>query len=849
MKLLLTILILSLLAAQNNVEQLKIDRLHARSIDKYASNKQTEQLNTTLKDHQFLGGTYNDIWGFKQNNQQYVIISKRFGFAVYKINSDGTADLIVNEDSANNEDNLWGEVRYYNGYIYKSTEADSVRIYSLNLIDSTVTYLNRFHGAAHNISLYQNYLLTCGGATGVNGGVACYDLSDPVNPTLKWVYDTFYVHDFTIQNDTLYVAEIYNSSFALYDVSNVIGSTLSESYLVLRHQYANGFTHNIWPSPDGKYVVTTDEHNTFDHLQFWDISDKNNIINLMKHREGDASVVHNAFIKNDFIYTSYYTNGFVVFDISDKRLPVKIAAFDGYESPNDVDTWGVYPFMDSNYVALSNIENGLDIVEFDQTIRAGSLTISFFDSLTIPYNQPVTITVSDNKYVKYYQEGNQIKLKGKPGSSYQLTFEIAAENFSTTFNHQFLNNATDSLDYVLHLADTLAPNKPNLQSLLAGNASLTLNWHQNLESDIARYRIYLDSISPTTILFDSVDKEITSYNFSNLVNGTSYYARIQAVDLEGNVSVFSEELSATPKQHIGSVFNTTISVFQNPVLTDHINLSFTVNLDLSSDPIVSLGSIPMIVNKIDNRHFNTSFKKGNDGDYQFRLQLESYGATIDTIRTINIQTISKSNSIYYLYDQKIELKISQSDLAKAIVLVTESDQKENTVTFLNQLNFSQAARLSIKYDSNNPESHKLFIYKHENEFTEKLSTQVFSKQNTAVTYINQLGTYKLAIDPNFSGSNLVPEHYQLSQNYPNPFNPNTTIQYDLPEDGRVQLIIFNMLGQRIRTLANEFQRAASNKTVSWDGRSDAGQKVASGIYIYQLIGKSFRLSKKMILIK
>ncbi|MCB0280222.1 MAG: choice-of-anchor B family protein, partial [Calditrichaeota bacterium] len=399
------------LMGQDYLRQIEEQRYNRKQID-FTPQLKAADLNTSLKDHKFLGGEYNDIWGFKDSGNQYVIISKTLGFAVYKINTNGTADLIVNEASANNENNIWGEVRYYNGYIYKSTEADSIRIYALNLADSTVTYMKRFNGDAHNITLYQNFLFACGGA---KTGVACYDISDPLNPVFKWLYNTHYVHDMTIQDDVLYVAEGSNFTFALYDISSVIGSSLTEDYLILRHNYPGAYTHNIWPTPDGKYVVTTDEDNVPYHLQFWDISDPENILNLLKHREGNSSIVHNAFIKNDFIYASYYTKGLVIFDISDKRLPVKIASYDAYLPRDDgafFGTWGVYPFMDSNYVALSTIETGLDIVEFDQSIRAGQLTVSFFDTLDIAYNDPVIVTVSDPKYVKYYQQGNQIRLKG-----------------------------------------------------------------------------------------------------------------------------------------------------------------------------------------------------------------------------------------------------------------------------------------------------------------------------------------------------------------------------------------------------------------------------------------------------
>ncbi|RMH89545.1 MAG: T9SS C-terminal target domain-containing protein, partial [Calditrichaeota bacterium] len=99
----------------------------------------------------------------------------------------------------------------------------------------------------------------------------------------------------------------------------------------------------------------------------------------------------------------------------------------------------------------------------------------------------------------------------------------------------------------------------------------------------------------------------------------------------------------------------------------------------------------------------------------------------------------------------------------------------------------------------------------------------------------------------------VPERFFLSQNFPNPFNPTTTIPFGLPEEARVSLEIFNLLGQKVRTLLSRERLAAGYHRVVWDGLSDAGQRVASGIYFYRLIarssrGKEFHRTRKMVLL-
>jgi flagellar hook assembly protein FlgD len=94
----------------------------------------------------------------------------------------------------------------------------------------------------------------------------------------------------------------------------------------------------------------------------------------------------------------------------------------------------------------------------------------------------------------------------------------------------------------------------------------------------------------------------------------------------------------------------------------------------------------------------------------------------------------------------------------------------------------------------------------------------------------------------------VPSVYSLAQNFPNPFNPTTTIEYSIPQSGQVELAIWNIAGQKVRTLVSENQ-TASYKRVVWDGRNDMGETVGAGLYIYKLTAGNFTKIHKMNLIK
>jgi hypothetical protein len=94
----------------------------------------------------------------------------------------------------------------------------------------------------------------------------------------------------------------------------------------------------------------------------------------------------------------------------------------------------------------------------------------------------------------------------------------------------------------------------------------------------------------------------------------------------------------------------------------------------------------------------------------------------------------------------------------------------------------------------------------------------------------------------------VPDRFSLSQNYPNPFNPHTSIEYALSKDTQVRLCVYNVLGEKVTVLVDEYQ-AAGHQRVRWDGRNQQGEDVASGVYFYRLETREFSMVRKMTLIR
>ncbi|MFC1525433.1 VIT domain-containing protein [Candidatus Latescibacterota bacterium] len=95
----------------------------------------------------------------------------------------------------------------------------------------------------------------------------------------------------------------------------------------------------------------------------------------------------------------------------------------------------------------------------------------------------------------------------------------------------------------------------------------------------------------------------------------------------------------------------------------------------------------------------------------------------------------------------------------------------------------------------------------------------------------------------------LPAAARLDQNYPNPFNPTTTIRFEMKEPGSVSLAVYNVAGQRIRSLVRERPLAAGPYEVTWDGTDKKGESVAAGVYVYALQTTGARLMGKMVLMK
>lgn len=275
---------------------------------------------------------------------------------------------------------IWRELKVYNNHAYIVTEGGGgVQIVDLstlpenpNLTVTTFTDNGRI-SKAHTVWTDDQGFMYLWGVNMPQGknGYYIYDLKqDPKNPVYYYTGFTPYIHDGFVKGNRMYLSHINAGFFTIWDVSdkkNPIQLGAQETPLQ--------FTHNAWPSADGKYLFTTDEKPN-STLASYDISDPGNIILLDEHRTSPTSkaIVHNTHILNNFAVSSYYTEGFNIVDVSDPENLVEVGKYDcsPYVGETYHGLWEVYPFFASGKIIGSDIEQGLFVFQ-PKYVRASYL--------------------------------------------------------------------------------------------------------------------------------------------------------------------------------------------------------------------------------------------------------------------------------------------------------------------------------------------------------------------------------------------------------------------------------------------------------------------------------------------
>jgi len=327
-----------------------------------------QSLNMNLMSSYSYSSNLSDVWGYATDQGEYALVGLYGGISILDVTNPNSPSEIGYFEGPSS---IWRDLKTYGDYVYCINETGGgLQILNIAQVisgDSSPTYIeNTSLGftTAHNIYVDEQGYLYVFGSSYSNGGAMIFDLnSNPENPSLLGNYSGSYFHDGMVRGDTLWGGAIYNGQFSVVDVSNPSSPTL-----IATQSTPNSFTHNCWISDDGNTVFTTDEVSGA-YVTAYDISDLNNIEELDRIQawSDDTDVIpHNTHVAGDFLVTSYYTDGVSVVDASNPSNLIEVGYYDtstGYSGNGFNGAWGTYPFLPSGNILVSDIENGLYVIE------------------------------------------------------------------------------------------------------------------------------------------------------------------------------------------------------------------------------------------------------------------------------------------------------------------------------------------------------------------------------------------------------------------------------------------------------------------------------------------------------
>ena len=349
-----------------------------------------------------------NVWGFVDlnDNREYAVLGLRNGTAIVEVTDAANPREVV---TIPGNASPWREVKVYQvrdvaanrwrAYAYVTTEAANSGLQTIDLsglpatavLASTNTDTSSQHTVyVSNIDYATNTalpglqpVLYVAGSNLSGGSWRAYSLANPAAPQLAGsAPSTRYMHDSTSlvvtgaraaqcapQHDPCEVLVDFDvDQVELWDVTNKVQPVL----LGAATNPNNRYIHSGWPTADGLHLIFHDELEEVQlgvTTQIYTLS----LANLraptvqISHVGSTTTTDHNGYMRGDYYYVSHYRRGVVVFDASNPNQLVEVASFDNYVTPSSNiagtdGTWGVYPFLPSGNLLVSDIENGLFVL-------------------------------------------------------------------------------------------------------------------------------------------------------------------------------------------------------------------------------------------------------------------------------------------------------------------------------------------------------------------------------------------------------------------------------------------------------------------------------------------------------
>ena len=323
--------------------------------------------------------TYNEIWGFEINNHEFAVIGSTAGTHIFDVsNVQNIYETAFIAGAYTGGGVIHRDYHDFDGYLYAVCDEGSSSTlqiidisnlpYSFNVVYDDNALFNKAHNIFIDTSTAKLY------ACASNNAMDVYSLANPVLPVLiNELNDPTigHVHDAYVRNDTAYL-NCGNDGFRVFDYSNVNSISNQPNLLGSLTSYPDaGYNHSGWLNKSGDIYAMQDENHGYD-IKILDLSDLTNISVISVFNSGvDAnSMAHNAIIKDNLLYVAYYHDGLRVYDISNPNTPIEVCYYDTYSLNNHISyrgAWGVYPYLSSGNILVSDMQTGLYIFKCEAT--------------------------------------------------------------------------------------------------------------------------------------------------------------------------------------------------------------------------------------------------------------------------------------------------------------------------------------------------------------------------------------------------------------------------------------------------------------------------------------------------
>jgi choice-of-anchor B domain-containing protein len=332
--------------------------------------------------------TYNEVWGLVVNNREIAVIGSTMGTHFIDVtNPSAILEIEFVAGAATGPQIVHRDYHDYNGYLYAVADEGSnstLQIIDITTLPDSVSVVynsNSLIRQSHNIfidsSAARLYALATSGVGGY-GSLKIFSLEDPINPVLIKTFGSnllgksiSHVHDAFVENNIAYL-NCGPNGFALVDFSDIANPVLISSLDNSDYPQA-GYNHSGWPSKDGNFYYMADEDWDKDIkvIDMSNLPDLNVVGFIDAGNDNKYSIPHNQLVHDDLLYVSYYFDGLQVYDISNPASPERVMYYPTSQQvliPNYKGSWGVYPYLPSGNILVSDMQEGLFVVEkFNKT--------------------------------------------------------------------------------------------------------------------------------------------------------------------------------------------------------------------------------------------------------------------------------------------------------------------------------------------------------------------------------------------------------------------------------------------------------------------------------------------------